>query len=129
MILANVDNDPDLREYIFEAVQPLYRVDPVVMIRVLRAWNLPNREAVLIELRRGFAGVVNVNLINARENALIARAHQLFGVDSDFIVNEILLPARQYLAGLPLNREQLANLEMAARSDELRRLLAIHLLR
>ncbi len=129
MLLVNVDSDPDLREYIFDAVQPLYRVDPVMMIRVLRAWNIPNREAILIELRRGFAGVVNVNLINARENALIARAHQLFGVDSSFIIDEILLPARQYLAGLPLNREQLANLEMAARSDELRRLLAIHLLK
>ena len=129
MKLAGVDNDHDLREFIFDAVQPICRVDPVIMMRVLRAWKLPNREAVLIELRRCFAGVVNVSLINARENALIARAHQLFGFDASFIANEVLLPARQYLSGLPLTRDQQANLEMAARSEELRKLLAIHLLR
>jgi len=129
MRLAGVDNDQDLREFIFDAVQPLYRVDPVLMMRVLRAWRLPNYEAVLTELRRCFAGVVSASLINARENALIARAHQLFGFDSSFIATEVLLPARQYLAGLPLTPGQLANLEMAARSEELRKLLAIHLLR
>lgn len=129
MKLARVDNDHDLREFLFDAVQPLMRVDPIVMMKVLRAWSLPNREAVMMELRRSFAGVVNVALINARENALIARAHQLFGFDSSFIINQVLLPARQYLAGLPLTREQQSNLEMAARSEELRKLLAIHLLR
>lgn len=129
MRLAGVDNDQDLREFLFDAVQPLYRIDPLIMMKVLRAWKTPNREAVMIELRRCFAGVVNVSLINARENALVARAHQLFGFDSSFIANEILLPARQYLAGLPLSGDQLANLEMAARSEELRKMLAIHLLR
>jgi hypothetical protein len=129
MLLADVDNDHDLREYIFEAAQILNRLDPVVLGRILATWDIPNREMIRVELRRGFAGVVNLNLINARENALVARASQLFGVDAAFIHREILLPARQALAGETLSEAHLANLRLAARSEELRRLLAIHLLR
>lgn len=129
LLLADVDNDHDLREYIFEAAQLLYRVDPVVMVRILSAWTIPNLEMIRIELRRGFAGVVNLNLINARENALIARASQMFNVESSFIVEEILRPAQRCLAGEEIAPDQLDHLRMAARSEDLRRLLAINLLR
>ena len=128
MALAEVETDRGLRDYISDAANKLCEVDPLMMAKVLRAWQDPQQKQLMTRICLEFAGVSHGWNIIARKNALVEEEAKSIKVDSAFINNGLLSPAKQFLHGHDLKRFEKNNLAIAARLPGLRRLLAIHLL-
>ncbi len=128
--LADVDDD-DLSEFLSDAAKHLLEVDPLLMARVLRAWQLPQQRSSIDELRLQLAECDSLINLNQFKTQLLKSICNLFPQSPDFdhfVQSGILNRAVQALNGARVENADENNLALAARFDDLRLLLALHLL-
>jgi hypothetical protein len=128
MALAEVETEKGLREYLPDAARHLNNVDPLLMAKVIKRWQDPQKRRLIERLRLQFAGWDQTSSLNQREQYLLALASTNLRLNSAFISNGILNRAVQSLNGAGINETDEKNLAVAARIADLRQLLALRLL-
>lgn len=128
MALGEVETDKGLHEYLPDAVRHLNRLDPLIMARVLRGWQDSRKKQLVQNLRLQLADCHNMALLpNAQQN-LLNQAEKNLKLDLGLINTGILRRSVEAFNGEEINITAQNNLALAARIEELRRLLALRLL-
>lgn len=126
--LADVETALGLREYLADAVNHLMRVDPMLMAKVLRGWEEPQKAPLLQDLQLEIAQCSSTARLNQREQKILSQAAHNLSLNEATISNGILRRAVQHLRGETIDETAKRNLAVAARIPDLRRLLALRLL-
>jgi hypothetical protein len=125
LTMAKIDGDEELPHYLIDAAKRLACVDPLLLAKVLRVWQHPQRGLLLEQLRRHFAGG---STIHKAKQSLLTQAANDLNLAQSFITQGILARAIIALTQPNLELVHENNLALAARYSSLQRLLTLHLL-
>jgi hypothetical protein len=127
MVLAEVETETDLREYLPDAARHLCAVDPLLLAKVLKAWQGPQRNLLIDMLRLYLAECDTPGCLNQRKQQLLNAVVNNLDLASPFVTNGVINRAAQSLNGARITQIDENNLAVAARYMDFRLLLALHL--